>query len=48
VPERVGNALLSIRSAKNPSLMEDLFKPLLKASDGLTIRMTEDGFVEGL
>jgi hypothetical protein len=38
VPERVGDALLSIGPAKNSSLIEDLFKPLFETSDGSTFR----------
>jgi hypothetical protein len=46
VPERVGDALLSIGPAKNSSLIEDLLKPLFETSDGSTVRMTENRFFE--
>src|SRR5580704_17021556 len=46
MPKRVGDALLSIRPAKNSSLVEGLLKPLLEASDGSTVRMTENRFFE--
>ena len=46
MPERIGDALLSIGPAKNPSLIEYLLKPLLEASDGSTVRMTENRFLE--
>jgi hypothetical protein len=46
MPKRVGDALLSIRPAKNSSLVEGLLKPLLETSDGSTVRMTENRFFE--
>jgi hypothetical protein len=46
VPERIGDAFLSIGAAKNPSFIEDLLKPLLEASDGSTVRMTENRFFD--
>ena len=45
VPERVGDALLSIGPAQNSSLIKDLLKSLLKASYGSTVRMTENRFL---
>jgi len=46
VPERIGDALLSVGPAKNSSLIEDLLKSLLETADRSTVGMTENRFLE--